>query len=220
METWKPSWLLKAVLAWTTVTFSPAWFFAMRGLFFGSEFEWKHPFWGGSLSGAGFRGDYFALLLIALCGALILTLAWRGGRMPVHVLLPGWHVFLTVIAIQHARRYPETYDFLGRLAEAQLGWEGFAQKVPWILPAILGLFALLSIVWAMRDFRTVRDRRVTWTAQNEALFWVVIAIFPILLILWRLAPLGADSSDSMASLAAVLQLILVNPAAYPWRPRK
>ncbi|ANM30771.1 hypothetical protein ABI59_16070 [Acidobacteria bacterium Mor1] len=217
--TWKPDWLLRILLLWTTVTVAPLWFYALRAMMLGSEFGWKVPGWNGSVKGEGFgfNGPYLYLGGLALGGVVMLLLGWRGARKPIHLLLPAWHILLCTMAARHAIRFSDTYDFMGRIAEAQLGWEGFASKVPWIIPGILGFFALLSLLWAVRDLARGGERRLApWSPQNEVLFWIVIAIFPLLLVLYRFTPLGEESSDQMASLASLLQLLLVNAAAYPW----
>jgi hypothetical protein len=206
---WKPDRLLKAILIWTMLTFLLTWLPLVRGLMDGDSYQWGNSFWGFQLGGRGAHGHYWVLVLQALFGIALLYLGWRGAQQPFSWLLLLWHIPLGVQATYDAFSSPEDYRFRGDSL-------GVDVSLAWVGPLFFGGFALLSILWVVRNLKLRRERVVLeWARANHVLLLVAVALLPIQFVLLRFGePHG--TGDQLGVILTMLQWVLINLGLYPW----
>jgi hypothetical protein len=206
---WKPDRLLKAILIWTMLTFLLTWLPLVRGLMDGDSYQWGNSFWGFQLGGRGVHGHYWVLVLQALFGIALLYLGWRGAQQPFSWLLLLWHIPLGVQATYDAFSSPEDYRFRGDSL-------GVDVSLAWVGPLFFGGFALLSILWVVRNLKLRRERVVLeWARANHVLLLVAVALLPIQFVLLRFGePHG--TGDQLGVILTMLQWVLINLGLYPW----
>lgn len=176
---WKPDRILRAILIWTTITMILVWLPFVRGVMDGESYQWGRTFWGFQLSGSGVRGDYWLLVVQALFGITLLYLGWHGARQPFHWLLLLWHVPMGLQAFYDAFTSPDDYRFRGDTL-------GVDVSLAWVGPLFFGGFALLSLIWVVRDLRRTREKVVIeWTRSNWIFLLIALALLPIQFALLR-----------------------------------
>lgn len=211
--TWKPDRLLKAILIWTMFTLLIVWLPLVRGLMDGDSYRWGSSFWGFRVGGHGVHGHYWLLLLQALLGITLLYLGWRGAQQPFHWLLLLWHIPLGIQATYDALRSPEDYRFRGDTL-------GVDVSLAWVGPLLFGGFALLSILWVVRNLpRAPEQVAPPWTSANRILLLIVLIIIPIQFVLLRFGE-PHDTTDQIGVILTMVQWLLINLALFPWAPRE
>ena len=209
---WKPDRILKAILIWTAVTMILVWLPLVRCLMDGESYQWGRSFWGMQFEGSGLRGDYWLLVVQALLGTTLLYLGWRGAQQPFHWLLLLWHVPLGVQALYDSITSPEDYRFRGDTL-------GVDVSLAWIGPLFFGGFALLSIVWVVRDLKRRREKVIVeWTRANRLFLLLALCLLPIQFVLLRFGePHGPR--DQVGVILTMVQWLLINWALLPWPNR-
>lgn len=211
---WKPDRLLKAILIWTMLTLIIVWLPLVRGLMDGESYEWGNAFWGFQFGGRGLRGDYWVLVLQAVFGLVLLYLGWRGARQPFHWLLLLWHIPLGLQATYNSLTSPEDYRFRGDTL-------GVDVSLAWVGPLLFGGFAVLSILWVVRDSKSGQTRAVPQrTLANRLLLLIAVSLLPIQFVLLRFGP-PHGPGDQAGVILTMLQWVLINLGLFPWsRTRK
>jgi hypothetical protein len=205
---WQPDRLLRIVLAWTALTFVPAWLPLIRGLFDGSSYEWGTSFFGYRVGGVGLRGDYWVVLLQSALGGTILWLGWRGARMPLHPLLIAWHALLFADGLYSSVTDPERYRFRGDTL-------GVDVSLAWVGPLLFGVFFVLALLWVLRDLTRRAPRAAPpWSPVNTAWVAALAALLPIQFLLLRLGP-PHDTTDKIGVLVTIVQWLLLGVALRP-----
>lgn len=206
---WKPDRLLKAILIWTVLTLIIIWLPLVRGLMDGDSYQWGNLIFGLQVGGRGLHGDYWILVLQAAFGLILLYLGWRGARQPFHWLLLVWHIQLGLQAIYNALTFPEDYRFRGDTL-------GVDVSLAWVGPLFFGGFALLSILWVIRDIKNGQHRTVPpWTGANRLLLLIAVGLLPIQFVLLRFGPQHGPA-DQAGVILTMAQWVLINLGLYPW----
>jgi hypothetical protein len=206
---WKPDKLLKAILVWTAISLILIWLPLVRGLMDGDTYQWGNSLWGFDISGHGTHGHYWVLVLQALFGIALLYMGWRGAKKPFHWLLLLWHISLAYQAFYNSLTYPEEYRFRGDTL-------GVDVSLAWVGPLLYGGFALLSVVWVVRDLKQKREHLPPAWSRTSGLFLLIAAgLLPIQFYLLRYGvPHGPN--DQIGVILTMLQWILINLGLYPW----
>jgi len=206
---WKPDRLLKAILIWTMLTLIIIWLPLVRGLMDGDSYQWGNSFFRWQLGGRGLHGDYWFLVLEASFGLILLYLGWRGARQPFHWLLLLWHIPLGLQAIYNSVTFPEEYRFKGDTL-------GVDVSLAWVGPLFFGGFAVLSVLWVLRDLKNRREKALpAWTVVNRVLLLIAVAFVPIQFVLLRFGEQHGPG-DQAGVLLTMLQWLLINLALFPW----
>ena len=206
---WKPDRLLKAILIWTMLTLIIIWLPLVRGLMDGDNYQWGNSFFGRDLGGHGLHGDYWFLLLQASFGLVLLYLGWRGAQPPFHWLLLLWHISLGLQAVYNSLTFPEEYRFKGDTL-------GVDVSLAWVGPLFFGGFALLSVLWVVRDLKSRRERAAPeWIRVNWVLLLIAVGFLPIQFVLLRFGEQHGPR-DQAGVLLTMLQWVLINLAFFPW----
>ena len=206
---WRPDRLLKAILIWTMITMIIVWLPLVRGLMDGDSYEWGNSFWGIQVGGQGVHGQYWLLLLQAIIGIAVLYFGWRGARQPFHWLLLLWHIPLGAQAIYDAISSPEDYRFRGDTL-------GVDVSLAWVGPLFFGGFALLSVLWVIRDFRRERDTAAPeWKRANYVLLLIAVSLLPIQFLLLRFGEQHGPG-DQAGVILTMCQWVLINLGLFPW----
>ena len=206
---WRPDRLLKAILIWTMITMIIVWLPLIRGLMDGDSYEWGNSFWGIQVGGQGVHGQYWLLLLQAIIGIAVLYFGWRGARQPFHWLLLLWHIPLGAQAIYDAISSPEDYRFRGDTL-------GVDVSLAWVGPLFFGGFALLSVLWVIRDLRRERDRTAPeWKRANYVLLLIAVSLLPIQFLLLRFGEQHGPG-DQAGVILTMCQWVLINLGLFPW----
>jgi hypothetical protein len=209
---WKPDRLLKAILIWTMLTLIIVWLPFVRGLMDGDSYHWANSFWGKEIGGSGVHGDYWILLVQAVVGIAVLYLGWRGARQPFHWLLLLWLIPLAVQACYDSFTAPEEYRFRGDTL-------GVDVSLAWVGPLLYGAFALLAIVWVIRDLRSARERVTPeWARLSRVLLLIAVILLPIQFVLLRFGEQHSPR-DQMGVILTMLQWVLINLSFVPWSKR-
>jgi len=206
---WKPDRLLKAILIWTMLTLIIIWLPLVRGLMDGDNYQWGNSFFGRDLGGHGLHGDYWFLLLQASFGLVLLYLGWRGAQPPFHWLLLLWHISLGLQAVYNSLTFPEEYRFKGDTL-------GVDVSLAWVGPLFFGGFALLSVLWVVRDLKSRREKAAPeWIRVNWVLLLIAVGFLPIQFVLLRFGEQHGPR-DQAGVLLTMLQWVLINLAFFPW----
>lgn len=206
---WRPDRILKAILIWTAVTMIFVWLPLVRGFMDGESYQWGAIVWGMQFGGSGMRGDYWMLVVQALVGISILYLGWRGAHQPFHWLLLLWHVPMGVQAFYNSITFPEDYRLRGDTLGVDI-------SLAWVGPLFFGGFALLAILWVVRDLRSRRGKVVVgWTRANRIFLVIVLALLPIQFVLLRFGP-PHGPRDQAGVILTMVQWLLINWALLPW----
>ncbi len=206
---WRPDRLLKAILIWTMITMVIVWLPLIRGVMDGDSYEWGNSFWGMQAGGHGVHGQYWLLLLQAIIGIAVLYFGWRGARQPFHWLLLLWHLPLGAQAIYDAISSPEDYRFKGDTL-------GVDVSLAWVGPLFFGGFALLSVLWVIRDLRSERDRTTPeWQRANYVLLLIAVSLLPIQFLLLRFGEQHGPG-DQAGVILTMCQWLLINLGLFPW----
>ena len=206
---WRPDRLLKAILIWTMITMVIVWLPLIRGLMDGDGYEWGNSFWGIQVGGQGVHGQYWLLLLQAIIGIAVLYFGWRGARQPFHWLLLLWHIPLGAQAIYDAISSPEDYRFRGDTL-------GVDVSLAWVGPLFFGGFALLSVLWVIRDFRRERDTAAPeWKRANYVLLLIAVSLLPMQFLLLRFGEQHGPG-DQAGVILTMGQWVLINLGLFPW----
>lgn len=206
---WKPDRLLRAILIWTAVTLIIVWLPFVRGLMDGDSYQWGNYFFGIQFGGRGLHGDYWLLVIEAAFGILLLYLGWRGARPPFHWLLLLWQILMAAQACYNSFTSPEDYRFKGDTL-------GVDVSLAWVGPVLFGGFALLSVLWVMRDLRTQREKVVPkWSRANSVFLLIVLALLPIQFVLLRFGE-QHGTGDQLGVIFTMAQWVLINFALFPW----
>lgn len=206
---WKPDRLLKAILIWTMLTLLLVWLPLVRGLMDGDSYQWGSSFWGFQVGGRGIHGHYWLVILQALFGVALLYLGWRGAQQPFSWLLLLWHIPLGVQATYNALSSPEDYRFRGDSL-------GVDVSLAWVGPLFFGGFALLSVLWVVRNLKMRREKVVPeWARANRVLLMIAVGLLPIQFVLLRYGePHG--TTDQVGVILTMLQWLLINLGLCPW----
>jgi hypothetical protein len=203
---WKPDRLLRVLLAWTAVTTLPFWLPLVRSLMDGDSYEWGFF----RFRGHGLHGDLWLPAVSVLLGLAIRWLGWRGARLPFHALLLLWLVPIGAGATVLSIMRPEDFRFEG---------DTMGLSIPLAPVGILlfGGFAVLAVVWVIRDLRSGRRRESPpWTRANTILVSGLLALLPIQFILLRFGePHG--TTDKIGVVITIAQWLLVGAALRPWK---
>lgn len=198
LDPWRPGWLLSLLLAWTALTTVFFWLPSVRGLMDGPSYSWGLM----GLGGSGTGGDYWFPPAASALALLTLWLGWRGGRFPVHLLLVGWHGGLTALMLRMALRDPESLRFQGDTlgVDVNLGWGAVI---------LFGAFALLALVWGVREFRrgalTPGSRKLpAWSPRNTRLVAFALLLLPVQFLLLGAGP-PHGGTDQLGVLLILLQ---------------
>lgn len=205
MTPWKPDPVLRLLLAWAALTTLIFWLPFVRSLFDGPTYKWGFAGFGGR----GLEGDlWFPALGVALALA-IRWFGWRGARLPFHILLLLWLVPIGVGATWASLSNPADFRFRGDTLGVDL-------PLAWAGPVIFGGFAVLAIVWVVRDLMSGRRREAPpWTRANRAWTLGLASLLPIQFVLLRFG--GPDSTmDKIGVVITIVQWLLVSSA---WKPR-
>ena len=206
---WRPDRLLKAILIWTMITMIIVWLPLIRGLMDGDSYEWGNSFWGIQVGGQGVHGQYWLLLVQATIGIAVLYFGWRGARQPFHWLLLLWHIPLGAQAIYDAISSPEDYRFRGDTL-------GVDVSLAWVGPLFFGGFALLSVLWVIRDLRRERDRTAPeWKRANYVFLLIAVSLLPIQFLLLRFGEQHGPG-DQAGVILTMCQWVLINLGLFPW----
>jgi hypothetical protein len=197
--------MLRVILLWTAVLAGVlVWLPLVRGATQGDAYQWALA---PGIGGRGIGGDYWMLLMAAVFVGALLYLGWRGARPPFHWLLLFFHVPLTAAVFYAAVRSPEEFRFEGATigADVSLAVAG---------PLLFGGFALLAIVWVVRDRRRRRAAQVVpwvWTRSARIRAALVIALFGIEAALFRSG--GIQSTANLVGVFLVFwQWFMINRA--------
>ena len=206
---WKPDRLLRAILIWTAITLIIVWLPFVRGLMDGSTYQWGNSFFGKQFGGRGVYGDYWLLVIEAAFGILLLYLGWRGARPPFHWLLLFWQILMAAQACYNAFTSPEDYRFRGDTL-------GVDVSLAWVGPVFAGGFALLSILWVVRDLAARREKILPkWSRTNTIFLLIVLGLLPIQFVLLRFGePHGPR--DQVGVILTMTQWILISLTLFPW----
>ncbi|HTG93726.1 MAG TPA: hypothetical protein VL866_14135 [Pyrinomonadaceae bacterium] len=206
---WKPDKLLKAILIWTVLTFVIVWLPLVRGLMDGDSYQWGYSFWGWQASSHGIRGDYWLVVLQAILGVVLLYRGWRGAKQPFHWLLLLWHFSLATQAIYNSETSPEDYRLRGDTL-------GVDVSLAWVGPVVFGGFALLSLLWVIRDMKKSRERLAPeWTSVNRIVLLIAAGLLPFQFVLLRYG-VQHGLRDQVGVILTMLQWVLLNLGLYPW----
>jgi len=181
----------------------------VRGLMDGDSYQWGYSFWGWQASSHGIRGDYWLVVLQAILGVALLYLGWRGAKQPFHWLLLLWHFSLATQAIYNSVTSPEDYRFRGDTLGVDL-------SLAWVGPVLFGGFALLSLLWVIRDMKGSHERVAPeWTRANRILLLITAGLLPFQFVLLRYG-VQHGPGDQVGVILTMLQWVLLNLGLYPW----
>ena len=204
---WKPDWMLRSLLAWTAVTTLAFWLPLVRSFMDGDSYEWGFF----RFRGYGLHGDLWLPAVCVMLALAVRWLGWRGARLPFHALLLLWLVPIGAGATYLSITRPDDFTFEG---------DTMGLSIPLAPVGILlfGGFAVLAILWVIRDLRSGRRREAPpWTRTNTILVTGLLALLPIQFILLRF---GAphDTTDQIGVVMTIVQWLCVDVAIRPRRP--
>lgn len=209
---WRPDRILRTILIWTMITAVVIWLPLVRGVMDGESYQWGNTFWGMQFGGSGVHGDYWLLVVQAVFVVALLYLGWHGARQPFHWLLLLWHIPLGLQAFYNAFKYPDDYRFRGDTL-------GVDVSLAWVGPLLFGGFALLSVIWVVRDLRRTRERVVIgWTRANWIFLLIALALLPIQFVLLRFGEQHGPR-DQAGVILTMVQWMFVCWALLPWSKR-
>ncbi len=207
-RSWRPDWLLRAILGWTALTFVLAWLPMIRCILDGASYSWQTTWWGMTVGGSGIGGAFVLLPVQVALGASLLWLGWRGARPPFHWLLLAWHAALCSSITAAAIIDPDAFRFRGDTA-------GIDISLTWVGPILTGGFLLAGIVWVVRDLRAGGRHVVApWNRINTAWLCGLAALLPVQFVLLGTgAPHG--TTDLVGVLLTIAQWMLLGHALKP-----
>jgi hypothetical protein len=114
-----------------------------------------------------------------------------------------------VQATVNAFSFPEEYRFRGDTLGVDI-------SLAWVRPLFFGGFALLSVLWVIRDLRRAREKAIPeWNHTNRILLLLAISFLPIQFVLLRYGePHG--TTDQIGVILTMLQWLLINLGLFPW----
>lgn len=183
------------VLTWTLLTSVFLWTTTMRILFKPEISAWSFL----SVGGKGFSGAFWLPPLVALFTLFIFYLEGRGRyRNLFHGLLVGWHLLLSAIVL-----IGSTDEY----AKVQFGTWGVTMSLIWLIVPF-GIFLLLIIWFVIRERKGKYEIPVyDWGMFNRKPFWIALAIFPVMILMFQLGT-GFNWIVKIAVVLAILQWIL------------
>jgi hypothetical protein len=210
---WRPDRLLRAILIWTALTLIVVWLPFVRGLMDGDSYQWGNYFFGKQFGGRGMHGDYWLIVIQAAFGLNLLYLGWRGARPPFHWLLLFWQILMAAQACYNSFTSPEDYRFKGDTL-------GVDVSLAWVGPALAGSFAVLSILWVVRNLRTRHERAgPKWSLANSVFLLIVLGLLPIQFVLLRFGE-QHGMRDQVGVILTMVQWVLISCALFPWSGTK
>jgi glucan phosphoethanolaminetransferase (alkaline phosphatase superfamily) len=200
---WRKDRLLLVILWWTALVAGIlVWLPLVRGATQGSAYRWALTT---GIGGRGVGGDYWLLIPGAAFVLSVLYLGWRGGRRPFHWLLLAFHVPLAIAVTYAAWIEPRGLRFEGATVDADI-------SLAVIGPVLFCGFAILSIVWVLRDLRARRSRELApwvWTRSARVRLLLLVAMVPIEMVLFRSG--GIQSIQNLIGVGLVgWQWVLLN----------
>ena len=195
----------RLILIWTaTLAGVLVWLPLVRGATQGGAYQWALA---PGIGGRGVGGDYWMLVIAAVFVGAMLYLGWRGARQPFHWLLLLFHMPLAAAVFYAAIWRTEAFRFEGATVGAD-----FSLAI--VGPVLFGGFALLALVWVIRDLRSGRVARLVpwvWTRSARTRAVLVIALFGVEAVLFRSG--GIESAANQIGVALVFwQWIMINRA--------
>ena len=152
------------------------WLPLLRGPMDGPSYEWG---WPPGLGGAGIGGDYWIVVLSGALGLTVLWLGWRGGRRPVHFLLPLWHLPVAGTAVWMWWTNPGLLRFRGDTLGIDVSLGGG-------VAAFLAGILLLALIWGIRDWGAAGGRTLTpLTPAGRRILLAAALILPVQFVLLR-----------------------------------
>lgn len=195
--------LLTVILCWTWLVAGVlVWLPLVRSTTQGNPYRWT---WSGTVGGVGTAGDYWLLLVAMVFIFSLMYLGWRGARRPFHWLLLLFHLPLAAAVGYAAWTNPK-----------DLRWEGATIGVNISLakvgPALFGGFAILSILWVVRDLKAGRTRALVpwmWTRSSRIRLILILAAVPVEVVLFHAG--GIQSMQNLIGVSLVFwQWAMVN----------
>jgi hypothetical protein len=196
--------MLRVLLSWTALVSGVlVWLPLVRGATQGSAYRWGV----GGPGGRGVGGDYWLLILAAVFVGVLLYTGSRGARRPFHWLLLLFHFPLAGVVVVVALRNPAALRFEG----ATLGID---VSLAVAAPLLFGGFALLALLWVVRDLRSGRAAEVVpwvWTRATRVRALLVAVLFPLEGLLFRSG--GIQSAANVVGVGLVFwQWVMINRA--------
>ena len=202
MSTWRPDWLLRVLLGWTSLTFLLAWLPFVRSPMDGASYTWGFGWWGISAGGTGVTLQYWLPLVEVALGVTILWLGARGARKPFHWLLLAWHAALFSSFTYYALAHPEDFRFRGDTAAIDF-------SLAWVGPGFTGAFLAAAIFWVVRNLRRPDPRPVpSWNRANTIWLGSLIALLPVQFVLLRFGP-SPGTTDVIGVAITIIQWMLL-----------
>lgn len=210
---WKPGRLLGVILVWTTATMTMLWLVFIRCLMDGASYEWNATWLGFSFCGKGVGGDYWLMTLVTLFGVSVIYLGWRGASQPFHGLLLLWHASFASDLFYKALESHLQQPTAGSSSMQHI-------TLTWPPPVLAGAFALLALLWVVRDLGRFEPRRAPeWNGRNTSLLALTIGLVPLVFVLLHFGePQG--TSDKLGLALAAVQWALMSLAFFPWAPSR
>jgi hypothetical protein len=148
-----------------------------------SDYRWSYA----GFSGTGMGGDLWFVIVMFAFVAAMMWYGWRGARMPFHVLAVLWTSTLTVRLIVGVIQHGHNMRFRGDTLGINV-WLG------WFIPVYV-LFTLLTLCWAVHDFRLERQRaKLTWSRRNAIGLGVAVAFWLLAFALFRMGRLHGPTN--------------------------
>src|SRR5215475_14707175 len=114
-----------------------------------------------------------------LLKAILMYLGWRGAKRPFHWLLLLWHLPLSIGVTSIALRFPDDFRFRGDTL-------GVDVSLAWVGPLLFGGFALLSVIWVIRDLRRNQPQVILpLQGANHILLAIMLSLLPVQFLLLR-----------------------------------
>ena len=173
---WQPSWRLRLLLSWTSVTFVAGWLPFVRGPFDGATYEWGTSYFGRAFGGAGAGGDYWLAAVKVGFALLLLVLGWRGARTPFPQLIVGWQAFGLADALHEAITSEDPLRIRGDTL-------GMDVSLAWVAPTLYAAALVLAIVWFRRERANRLERDPGWPRANWAWLAALAALLPLQFLL-------------------------------------
>ncbi|MCZ6835347.1 MAG: hypothetical protein O7G85_06180 [Planctomycetota bacterium] len=208
MNTWRPDWLLRILLTWTSLTFILAWLPFVRCTFDGATYNWGFSWWGIDVGGSGISAHFLLLVVEVGLGVALIWLGYRGARKPFHWLLIAWHTAIFTSFTTISLLSPEEFRFRGDTA-------GVDFSLAWVGPVFTGGFLVASIYWVVRNLRKPDQRQCPpWSRWNTIWLACLIGLLPIQFMLFRFDDMNWNS-DLVGVFITIGQWMLFGDAIRP-----
>ena len=206
----KPTLIARVLAFWTAGLFVFSWLPLVRCVFDGDTYQWGTDHFGFVFSAAGIGPDLWLPVVKSAVFVYLMFGLLRGSDTIHRMVMIVWYLAWPIDGVLSYLRNPDGMMFHGDTL-------GIHLNLGVIVPVVTGVFALLTLVWAVRESQQDTDAsKPDWTARNRRLLLVWLLLLPVQFVLLRFgAPHG--TTDAIGVFVTIAQCPLLAAVLYPWK---